>query len=66
MRADYTNSQMENLIDELVHSERNRQILKTRLIDGMCFEPLAEKFGLSVQQVKTIVYKEQQRLFKRL
>lgn len=64
--TEYTNSRMEILIDELVHSERNRKILKARLIDGLCFEPLAEKFGLSVQQVKTIVYKEQIRLFKRL
>ena len=66
MKAEYTNSQMEKLIDEFIHSARNREILKARLLDGMCFEPLAEKFGLSVQHIKNIVYKEQIRLFKHL
>ena len=55
--TEYTNSQIERLIDEHIHNERNRQILKRRLIDGVCFEPLAEEFGLSVRQVKRIVYR---------
>ena len=39
------------------HAERNRAILKRRLIDGICFEPLAEEFDMSVRQIKRIVYK---------
>lgn len=58
----YTNSQIERLIDELIHSERDRAILKRRLIDGICFEPLAEEFDLSVVQVRRIVYKGQEKL----
>ena len=54
------------LIDEWIHSERDRAILKRRLIDGICYEPLAEEFDLSVKQVKRIVYKCQDKLFKRL
>ena len=61
---EYTNSQIAFLIDEHIHSERNRAILKRRLIDGICFEPLAEEFGLSVEGVKDIVYKNQRKLFK--
>ena len=61
---DYTNSRIEHLIDEHIHSERNRMILKRRLIDGICFEPLAEEFDLSVSQVKRIVYKSEQELFR--
>lgn len=63
---DYTNSQISKLIDEHIHSERDRAILKRRLIDGICFEPLAEEFNLSVQRVKAIVYKSQNKLFKHL
>lgn len=63
---DYSNSQIEEIIDEWIHSERDRAILKRRLIDGICFEPLAEEFGLSVRQVKNIVYHAQERLFKHL
>lgn len=49
-----------------MHSARNRAILKRRLIDGICFEPLAEEFELSVRQVKNIVYKEEQHIFPKL
>lgn len=58
----YTNSQIARLIDEMIHSERDRAILKRRLIDGICFEPLAEEFDLSVVQVRRIVYKGQEKL----
>ena len=61
---EYKNSEMSDLIDEYIHNERNRAILKRRLIDGCCFEPLAEEFDLSVRQIKTIVYKSQEHLFK--
>lgn len=58
--------QWENLIDRWIFNERDRAILKRRLLDGICFEPLAEEFGLSVQQVKNIVYKSTQKLINRL
>lgn len=57
-------TEIEHLIDEYVFHERNRAILKRRLLDGICFEPLAEEFDLSVRQTKNIVYKASQQLFK--
>ena len=60
----YTNSEIAKLIDDLIHSERDRAILKRRYIDGIFFEPLAEEFGLSVRQTKNIVYKAENVLFK--
>ena len=63
---DYSNSEISALIDEWVHSERDRAILKRRLIDGIVFEALAEEFDLSVRQVKTIVYKAQECVFRHL
>ena len=59
-------TEWENLIDEWVFSERDRAILKRRLLDGICYEPLAEEFDLSVQQTKTIVYKATEKLIKHL
>lgn len=53
--TDYSNEQIEQAIDSWIHSERNREILKRRLIDDIFFEPLAEEFDLSVQRVKKIV-----------
>lgn len=62
---DLSRSEWERLIDEWIFSERDRAMLKRRLLDGICFEPLAEEFCLSVQQTKTIVYRAQKQLFKR-
>lgn len=63
---EYTNSQICKIIDEYIHSERDRDILKRRLIDGILFEPLAEEFEMSVRQVKRIVYLNQEKVFKHL
>lgn len=62
----YTNSDMRKAIEEYIHSERDRKLLLRRLIDGICFEPLAEEFDLSVRQTKNIVYREQEKLFELL
>lgn len=68
--SEYSRSEIEHAIDEWVilrrHSERNRQILKRYLLDGICFEPLAEEYGMSVRQIQNIVYKTQEQLFKHL
>jgi len=61
-----TNSQIEHAIDEWIHSERDRRILKRRLIDGICYEPLADEMDMSVRQIKTIVSKAEARLFKHM
>lgn len=59
-------SSIEQLIDEWIFSERDRSILKRRMLDGICYEPLAEEFGLSVRQTKNIVYMAEDKLFKHL
>lgn len=59
-------TEWENLIDEWIFNQRDRAILKRRLLDGICFEPLAEEFDLSVQQVKTVVYKATEKLIKHI
>lgn len=63
---DLSRSEWENLIDEYIFKERDRAILKRRLLDGICYEPLAEEFDLSVQQTKTIVYKATEKLIKHI
>lgn len=63
---EYTNSQIRALIEEHIHSERDRAILYRRLVDGICFEPLAEEFGMSERQIKNIVYRCEQILFSKI
>lgn len=63
---DYTNSQIIALIDEHIHSERDRAILKRRLVDGICYDKLAEEFERTPRQMQRIVDKLQRALFKYL
>lgn len=63
---EYTNSQIDRLINEHIHSERNRKILKDRYIDGLTYEALSEKHDLSVKQIRNIIYKSETVLFKHL
>ena len=63
---EYTNSQMVALIREHIHSERDRRVLFDRLINCMTMERLSEKHDLSVRQIKNIVYKNEQILFRKL
>ena len=59
-------SEIEHEIDEWIFNERNRRILKRRLLDGLTYEQLAEEFDMSVRQIKNIVYKCEDTLFKKL
>lgn len=59
-------SELNALIDEWVFNERDRAIVKRRLLDGICYEPLAEEFDLSVRHVKTIVYKAEQKIVQKI
>lgn len=63
---DYTNSQMNSLIDEHIHNVKYRAILKLRYLDGMTYDQIAEEMDMSVQQIKTIVYRAQNKLLKYL
>ena len=56
-KFDLSKQQVLDLIDAYIFHERNRQILQRRLLDGVCYEDLAEEYSLSVNQVKTVCYK---------
>lgn len=63
---EYTNSRIRELIAEHIHSERDRAMLCRRLIDGITFECLAEEFGMSVRQTRSIIHRSETILFKHL
>jgi hypothetical protein len=52
-----SNSDLAAIIDEWVKGERDRKLMKRRLIDCVKLEAIAEEFDLSVQHVATIVSK---------
>jgi hypothetical protein len=63
---DLSRSEWEHLIDEWIFSERDRAILKRRLLDGIRIEPLAEEFDISVRQMNYIIASGQDRIFSKI
>ena len=48
------------------NSERDRAIITRRLLDGITHEALAEEFDMSDRQIKNIVYKCENKIFKHI
>lgn len=57
-----TNSELAELISEHIHSERDRYIMKMKLIDGYTYEKIAEIVDMSPRYVRSIVKKQTDRL----
>ena len=57
-----TNSEIAELIGEHIHSERDRQILKLKLIDGLTYEKIAEIYEMSPRYIRSLVKKQTGRL----
>ncbi len=63
---EYTNTEITEIINEYIHNERNRKVLLRRYVDGLTLEKLAEESDLSVKQVKNIIYKNEDVIFKHI
>lgn len=66
---DVSNTELELLIDEFIrgrNSDRNKKIMKDRLIKGLLFKELEEKYHLSLRSVQKIVYKCQEQIFRHI
>lgn len=73
MSMEYSNSRMQKLIDEYIHSDRNREILRLRLIDGVTYERIAESISqnpeyvpVTPRQVHRIISRDAAKLYKYL
>ena len=65
-KIDRSYEEIERLINSWILSERNRNLMKRRLLDGIIYDKLAEEFTLSVEQVKNIVYQSEEIIFRHL
>jgi AraC-like DNA-binding protein len=63
---EYSNSQVRRIIEDFIHSERDRRLLARRLIDGITIDRLSEEFDLSPRQVKNILRKDEEIIFSKL
>ena len=50
-----TNSEIAERISEIIHSKRDREIMRLKLIDGLTLEQTAEIVDMSVAQIQRIV-----------
>lgn len=69
---DISNSQIESAINDWIHSEVDRRILRKRLIDGKTISSIADdlyredKTVLSERQIQNRLYKAEDNLFRHL
>lgn len=63
---DLSTNDIEFLIEQYIHNETHRKILKRRLLDHVKFEALAEEFNYSPRHIKRIVYKSQDILYSKI
>ena len=63
---DLSKTMIEALIDEYIHSEDARKILKRRLLDNVTYARLADEFKYSERHIKRIVYEAEDKLFKHI
>ena len=63
---EYRNSEISHVIDEVIHSARDRRILKFRFIDGLTYEMIAGEMDMSVRQVQNIIYRHERAVFRGL
>ena len=67
MKYDYsilTNRQWNKLIDDWIFSERDREILKRRIIDNKSYDEMVEMFGLSKIQLVRIINNHMEKLYR--
>ena len=51
----YSNRRVSEIIDDYVHNARDREIIRDKLVDGITYDALAERYGLTYERVKVIV-----------
>jgi predicted DNA-binding protein YlxM (UPF0122 family) len=62
-RKSYSNYRVSALIDEYIHSARDREILRDKLCDDLSYDELADKYGLSYDRIKDIVCEGREEVF---
>ena len=55
MKIELPNSEIEHRISERIHSERDRRIMRMRLVDGYTYEAIAETVEMSPRYIRALV-----------
>ena len=55
---EYTNSEIIERINENIHSQRDREILISRHVDGLTYDELSVKFHLSDRRIRRLYIRQ--------
>ena len=61
---EYSNSRMTEVIMEYIHDQKHRSVMLSRMIDNDTIERVAENHEMSVSQVKRIIKKNMDIIFR--
>lgn len=61
---EYSNDDLIRVVNNWVHSARDRDILIKHYVDGITYEKIAEIHDLSTRQIANIIYKYEKTIFK--
>lgn len=54
---DLSRDQIEYLINQFIFNRRDREMTKDRLLDGMTYDELANKYYMSPRHIKSIIHR---------
>lgn len=64
---DKSRKEWENLIDQWIHNEIDRAMMKRRYLDGLTYERLCDEFPqLQIDQIKRRIKRAKMQLFKHI
>ena len=63
---EYSNSRLIEIVKDYIHHSRDRRIMLHKYVDGDTLEKIAEDFDLSVSQVKRIIRKNSDIVFRHM
>lgn len=66
LQESYSRSELDYYIDEFIFSERDRALLKRRLLDGILYEQLSAEFDLEPEYISRLVRNNITRLNDRI
>ena len=60
--ADYSNHRVREVIDEYIHSSRDRALILDNMVDGLSYDELAGKYQIAYESVRDVMRKGKEAL----
>ena len=61
-RDDYSNARVREVIDDYIHSSRDRALILDSLVDGLSYDELAGKYQIAYESVRDVMRKGREAL----